>query len=535
MATDANDATTSGPNRPVATDNFHIDLPKPQFEPIHPPNLEASSPESSQDDTPSGEDLQMAVGVSISRAQTHMASPKTPAAEKIAAMEELEGLFADFGGDGADTLRTRDEPEEIEEMAYETPRTPEMSSRSPTIIPSPWKASPKVFDKPKAKTQEEAYVGILPDVNLRKYIPSFPSLSRVSTFRESVPSLGSILGSVRSRSPVRKSATRNRRATTVVDCTAESERSPMRQHSSEKDRPKSAGNLGTIQEGRSHIAQNEKSSHAPEASLKQNQRPEVIRRSTSDQSLCLRRVQSTTTSLGDDSRFEGCSEQVNSRHKAFKDSLQDSSFKRYGIANLPNFSFRPDFLRSRANSDPKPKTLASQSADRTNPPLSLSSQEAGARREKIEPGPFSEYPNLDKALKRLTGDLVILGGYRGSILRSAKPPNKQMWVPLKAGLNMRKVNLEVGLNPEDEERMEDTIYADGMLSHIGPVDMGRRLLKKICNCSNVKEGKLRLHEYGYDWRLSPHLLSRRLIEFLEKLPSNRYVPSIARFSFDVRS
>lgn len=86
---------------------------------------------------------------------------------------------------------------------------------------------------------------------------------------------------------------------------------------------------------------------------------------------------------------------------------------------------------------------------------------------------------------------------------------------------MRKVDLEVGLTAEDEEEMHKKIVASGMLSHIGPIDMGRRLLKRLRSSPNVQEGRLRIHDYGYDWRLSPHLLSRRLLEFLENLPCNR--------------
>src|SRR5690606_24737368 len=41
------------------------------------------------------------------------------------------------------------------------------------------------------------------------------------------------------------------------------------------------------------------------------------------------------------------------------------------------------------------------------------------------------------------------------------------------------------------------------------------------NCENARSGRLRVWDYGYDWRLSPHLLSRKLQEFLETLPSNR--------------
>ncbi|KAF9871655.1 hypothetical protein CkaCkLH20_10853 [Colletotrichum karsti] len=128
---------------------------------------------------------------------------------------------------------------------------------------------------------------------------------------------------------------------------------------------------------------------------------------------------------------------------------------------------------------------------------------------------------LDKVLETLTGDIVILGGYRGSILRSAEPPHHQLWAPVKIGLNMRKVDLEVGLDPEDEENMEERIIPSGMLQNIGPIDISRKLFRKIAACENVRKGKLRLWDYGYDWRLSPHLLSRKMTEFLEKLPSNQ--------------
>jgi pimeloyl-ACP methyl ester carboxylesterase len=114
-----------------------------------------------------------------------------------------------------------------------------------------------------------------------------------------------------------------------------------------------------------------------------------------------------------------------------------------------------------------------------------------------------------------------MGGYRGSVLRSSQPPHRQLWVPVKVGLNIRKVNMEVGLDPEDEETMEQHIFASGMLQNIGPVDISKRLIRRLRECDNARQGKLRVHDYGYDWRLSPHLLSRKLVSFLEKLPSNQ--------------
>ncbi|KAJ4373426.1 hypothetical protein N0V85_009075, partial [Neurospora sp. IMI 360204] len=107
------------------------------------------------------------------------------------------------------------------------------------------------------------------------------------------------------------------------------------------------------------------------------------------------------------------------------------------------------------------------------------------------------------------------------ILRSAQPPYRQLWVPVKVGLNIRKVNLEVGLEPEDEENMEKHIFASGMLQNIGPIDISRKLFRKLRESENARNGKLVIHDYGYDWRLSPHRLSKKLNEFIEKLPSNQ--------------
>ena len=128
---------------------------------------------------------------------------------------------------------------------------------------------------------------------------------------------------------------------------------------------------------------------------------------------------------------------------------------------------------------------------------------------------------LEAALDNLTGDLVLLGGYRGSVLRSAKPPHRQLWAPVKVGLGIRKVDLEVGLDFEAEKNMRNNIIPDGMLTHIGPVDISRRLLKRLRHCKNSRDGLLRVWNYGYDWRLSPHLLSQHLANFLAGLPSNQ--------------
>jgi pimeloyl-ACP methyl ester carboxylesterase len=130
------------------------------------------------------------------------------------------------------------------------------------------------------------------------------------------------------------------------------------------------------------------------------------------------------------------------------------------------------------------------------------------------------HPHFMGALDDLTGDIVVLGGYRGSVLREAQAPNRRVWVPLKVGFNLRKVDLEVGFDESDEKQVTEKIIPDGMLTHIGPVDISKRLFKRLRACENAQNGLLRIHDHGYDWRLSPHLLSQQLIEFLENLQCN---------------
>lgn len=86
---------------------------------------------------------------------------------------------------------------------------------------------------------------------------------------------------------------------------------------------------------------------------------------------------------------------------------------------------------------------------------------------------------------------------------------------------MRRVDLELGLNPEDEETEHTRIIPSGMLQNIGPIDISRRLLKRLRASRNAQEGRLRVWDFGYDWRLSPLFLSAQIVKFLETLPCNQ--------------
>lgn len=55
------------------------------------------------------------------------------------------------------------------------------------------------------------------------------------------------------------------------------------------------------------------------------------------------------------------------------------------------------------------------------------------------------------SFKKLDGNVLMLGGYRGSILRDAET-GRRLWVPLKVGFNVRKAELAIGLTDEDERR-----------------------------------------------------------------------------------
>lgn len=529
-------------------------MPEPRFQFFFPPNRDGSSPDEQQDGSPIlEEDAHSVVGVSMSRAQTRLVSSQTPSAEKAAAMGDLDGIGMFDGAADDSGLGQEDAGVEGES------RTPRHSSDA---LPSPWRAEPRPFERRKTygqNNQATEPTSSLSDLNVRRYLSAFnlPSLPKSPNFRDiSIPSLSSILSSTRSRSPIQRTAARQKRANTFAEVKSglgfpvQSERRPSRGLAIGQ-------NDETI-----YWSSDRKSNQKPHSRSQQSQSPStrrsrewsdtaaisphgsLLHRSTSDQSLFLRRVTSTGSSLGDDSRWENVQDQVNSRMKAIKDSLQDSSIRLPRMPNVSNLSldaFRLDFTRPRAQSEAKrpmqttnggeyathvtaphgPHPLTDSIPAEINPSVPSYLDQAPAKISiPAERNPKSTRSHLEQALEYLTGDLVVLGGYRGSILRSAKPPNRQLWVPIKVGLNIRKVNLEVGLHPADEENMEDHIYASGMLSHIGPVDMGRRLLKRLRACRNAQDGTLRVHDYGYDWRLSPHLLSRRLIAFLEKLPCN---------------
>ncbi|OQO05864.1 hypothetical protein B0A48_09959 [Cryoendolithus antarcticus] len=486
--------------------------------------------------------------VSIGREQTRLASPKTPAIEKAAALERAHGFFGDGAGDEEDIPV---EDPEVAAAAADTPLhdggyaanvgdidqgqthdgspgrhiveapLPEADER----LPSPWRAEPRKFER-SAEVRQSLQNGLYtnrrrassgPEVSwsrsLISSLPSLPSMPKNFSFTSPFSSLqGSNNDSIpdRKRQSLWASFSRTSEATRST--------SALTRYRSASG-SKSARRLSSPQEAEEARATVGALPTRPELQILRS-RTSRLRRSASDDSLTTARTLSRVSSLGDDSRFENVSDQVNSRLKAIRDSLQDSSIK---LPSMPSIAgLRADFLRDRADSNAQDRSLPSDgSTSRPQPVDPFTRQPYRSAKEIVSDSkPEAMHPNFNRALSHLEGDVVVLGGYRGSILRSAQAPHRQLWVPIKVGLNIRKVDLEVGLNPEDDELATQKVIPGGMLTHIGPVDISRRLLKRLRRCENALNGKLRVHEYGYDWRLDPNHLSRQLQQFLWNLDCN---------------
>ncbi|MCJ1402955.1 hypothetical protein MMC11_006177 [Xylographa trunciseda] len=504
------------------------------------------------------EDVQSVLGVSIGREQTRLMSPTTPAAEKVAAMKGLCGWAS------REDVTAEEQEHRRRPLLQHPLRNGDIdlsaSSREPSpsqaqLLPSPWRSGPKIHEHiesahidgwqyPQTRSRSSSGpAGMLADLNIKRFWASFslPSLSDPGFFKDfTLPRISSMTSAEKETDGVPQVSSRPGRSNSVFlprftwsgfNPINKSPRS--REVSPNPDTRKNYTDQRSRRD-RSTSRLTPLQLQVPEdipiqlkGTYDSSQRPQEglirLRRAASEQSLPLRSAMSRVSSLGDDNRWADVHGQVNSRMKAIKDSFQDSALK---LPSLPNINFsalRPDFTHKRNTSGSAIPISAANSYSRsgevTNDKVHDSMSAYGPK-----PSPSSPkvpHHNFHTALNHLTGDVVMMGGYRGSILRSAEAPHRQLWVPVKVGLNIRKVNLEVGLEPEDEENMENTIFASGMLTHVGPVDISRRLLKRLRHCKNAREGKLRIHDYGYDWRLSPHLLSRKLEAFLRQLPCNQ--------------
>lgn len=480
-------ADDSMPGSPASTDTALSSASHPQLDRLMIPSDEPSSDSSADEDHPlyaDQDDAQSIFQPALSPAATRLTSPKTPAAEKAAAMDKLSGggLFdmVDVSADAAGSREDAAAAALVRRKLVKSPgpRDGGLSLRQvpPTIrFPSPWQSGPKDLVIQDGSGAKPALSGVFASSKHRRSASGGTETFR--RLRGALPNITLPTGFFSSlTSPSFFSASSSQKSPPLAEGDGRS-RSPGDRQNKDKLPLKLAPPEAAPQ-------------RAASAEVK---RPRAIRRSTSDESMLYNSL-SRVSSLGDDERWGNVREQTNVRIKAIRESIDRPTFK---LPQLPSALKRNTFLSSDSTSPTRSSAMPS--------PVWA------------HDGPGSEF---DRALEMLTGDIVIMGGYRGSILRSRKT-NRQVWVPVKVGLNIRKVNLAVGLNPEDEENMEDTIYPSGMLQNIGPVDISRRLFKRLRECENAKNGRLRVWDYGWDWRLSPHLLSQKLIAFLETLPSNQ--------------
>ena len=495
-----------------------------------------------EDTNISDSDAESLIGISMSRAASRLKSPKTPTVEKLKAL----GVDGGFFESGLESMPTTE---------HAPPLTEEEETELSSGIPSP------LGDRlaQTYKEQKGVVAEALPSPNLTdEAVASSLGTSDprpLAVRRESPPqsSLAGVFGGERKRSLSGSAAALKKflpnglpSMATVGHFFGSTNGHPhVRTFSSNslKDSGNTRSDNSSGSKGSPILSSRTQTfeSIVVTRHISGGPRSTSIRRVTSDDSLLYHSI-SRASSLGDDTRFENHHDQVNSRVKAIRDSLQDrSSFKLPQMPNLPSMPRVPSFsfstflnsstvpARWRSDTDILPDILPDALVKRKSviPTPVPGPGSTGATmtrpvalRETTRPASDSNTKYLDRAMESLVGDIVIMGGYRGSILRSAKT-KRQVWVPVKVGLNIRKVDLEVGLEPEDEERMEETIYSSGMLQNIGPVDISKRLFKRLSECDNARSGKLRIWDYGYDWRLSPHLLSRQLTTFIEQLPSNQ--------------
>lgn len=449
------------------------------------------------------------LGVSISQVQSRMKARQTPAEEKSRAIERSGGYFdiiPDENSPGAqDQPQLFEEPESIEGPVSSSDEKSKPAKNAPKSNRHSFTRSmlmSSLSGRRRALSGDSGY-----GINLRKLFPDFSLTSNRQS--SSSPKYNSADSTLRSRSSsVPQGSPHGQRHNNDNSSANIASRSSSTVHSNNDD---GLAALGALQNTRTHSYQ--------QYPITKKRPPLSVRHSLSDESLYVRSL-SRVSSLEHRPHYENVHSQVNSRYKAIKDSLQDSSSR---IFSMPSFNlpdFRQEWHPGRFLGDYQRKDGVSTGDARVGGATEVNGSGANFSSSKPNVRPNTIYPLLDQAASQITGDVVVMGGYRGSVLRSAKPPHRQLWVPMKVGLNIRKVDLEVGLSPEDEERMEETVIAREVLSHIGPVDICRRLLQRLSKHEKYRNGDIRAWDYGYDWRLSPHLLSRRLIKFLESLPCN---------------
>ncbi|KAM3505573.1 hypothetical protein MY11210_007910 [Beauveria gryllotalpidicola] len=470
---------------------------------------------------PDHDHVQAVMQPAMSRAASHLTSIHTPAVEKVAAMERMTGFFetpavvAEDSNDDDDAATTTmpKRPSAPPKAAAAEAAAEVAAGRksSPLSMPAPFN-SQDVYQQPTTttttttttRTQYTKSVlgsslgqtrhqrsGSAGQDALKRFQKVLPSFGSSSSFLPSLPTkyLNNLADSMPSISIGGHHATRFSRSETTT-----------------------TGDAPRLQQAQTKTM-SVMAAPADSSRMQPRSGSRSLRRTASDESM-LYHTLSRQSSLGDDDRFHDVREMVNMRLLAFRDSLPDvPNFKMPSLAKLQATARRSHLsLNSIFSSDAHVHASSRDAA----PELSFDQATSSP------PPPLPPKDDFDDMLQHLTGDVVILGGYRGSVLRSADPPHHQLWAPVKLGLNLRKADLEVGLTDADEESMPSRIVPSGMLKNVGPIDVSRKLFRKLQASPHAQAGRLRVWDFGYDWRLSPRRLSKQLQEFLASLPANHH-------------
>ena len=346
------------------------------------------------------------VGFSMGHEQLRMKSPETPAYEKAKALDQFKGYFEaehdkDYDHDTPDGIDIFDgAPSQDNNLSL-----PPLSSSPPS--------QPTAFPSAEV-SRDTGMIGAL-----RKLLPDIPSIS------SKVPALPKfdIIGS-RNRSETQ--VNRPGRSTTLFAKASLPWISPVFWPGQEKTTETQAGGLIKA----AGASDNQRTSglyNLDPFPVKRLSREKSLRRSTSDSSLFMHHDLTRVETMEGAEKWTNVSDMVNARFKAITDSFQDSSISR--MPKIPTINLGISKYR---NQDTKETTGLNQGYGATN--ANFRTSNFSNRGRDVTPSTndaLDPHPILKGAISNLTGDVVILGGYRGSVLRSAKPPNKQLWVPVK--------------------------------------------------------------------------------------------------------
>lgn len=475
------------------------------------------------------EDAASIIGVSISEAQARLTSPRTPAIEKAAALQESGGYFSEDwitpgngGEDGTDgvlsgppageeSLTAKEKPERKEDLPLPHANPPSVQQRREGL-PSPWQSGLRKRDsKPdtfrdsiggaflqharKSSLGEVARkfnnLNLLPSFpknftfSVPNLIPSIPSFDGLSASKEDGSSKPSSFleyfprkPAARAEDPVSRPKVLQRRSTTTAlpDRTQfgpESESSQSSSTDSDTFSPLpnklDIMNVGPLP-NRSRVltsrrGQSQSSTRRRSASLDSLSRYLDHVRNVSPIPNVNHFRRNSSVSLGDDSRFEHTQEQINNRIRAIRDTLQDHvdirlpslpslpSISSFGFSSIVGASSPEAASRSHAASVAGLRSSAFQNGHHRS-----ISDSAATSKQKAK-SKVDRHPSFTQALEQLHGDVVVLGGYRGSILRSRESPKGRLWAPFKVSMGVQNVNLGLDLNHKLEETEDERIFS----------------------------------------------------------------------------